>query len=220
MMQSLRFVFLLLLGLLLAVPSTSQVAPFAPATSTPPPFLGRKNFPATVFYGRTYFVGGGTNSGVLNDIWNSDDDGVSWQEITPNVTIPAAFNTALVTIQTTVDNAQLLLFIVGNTTYFSVDGVNFTVGSANYSARDGVATAIALPVRDQSGVPLLNGLPALFVLGGRGVTLMNDVYYTSGSRTVQLRAGDRCSAVASSISSPSGGGGGRHSHRGHWWAGV
>ena len=184
-MHSLRFVFVLLVSLLLSVPALAQVPPFAPASSTPPPFIGRYNFEATTFYGRAYFIGGGDVTQVLNDIWSSDDDGATWQNI-PNNVIPPAFGYSLVTVQTPVNNTQLLLYLINNTTYFSDDGLNFFPSTNAYPARDFTATAVALPVRDQSGNPLLNGLPALFVLGGRlivnglGVSLLNDVYYSSG----------------------------------------
>ena len=192
--SSIRFVFLLLLGLLMFAPSLSQLPPFSPASSTPPPFVGRKSAVAATFYGRTYLFGGAPSTGLLNDIWVSRNDGATWSNV-KNTVIPPRFNGALVTVQTVVNNTQLLLYIGGsdgtntnNNVYISVDGVTFTQSdNATFAPRDAFATAIALPVQDQSGNPLLNGLPALFVLGGRTIpttgVFVNDVWYTSVKQT-------------------------------------
>ena len=190
-MSYIHFLLLCLVGLLAVLPCMSQVPlpPFQKASTSGPPFQGRRNLAATTFYGRTYIYGGlETNADVaLSDLWVSSDDGGSWTN-NANPGLPARYDGALVTVQTVVNNTQLLLFIGGNAgsslhndVYFSVDGRIFAQGTnAPFSPRSAFATAIALPVQDQSGSPLLNGLPALFVLGGFTGAVVNDVYYTSG----------------------------------------
>ena len=169
-----------------------QVPPFAPASSAAAPFVSRYYSQATTFYGRTILFGGiDGNGNILNDVWSSRDDGASWSFV-PNTGLPARYSGALVTIQTVVNNTQLLLFVGGagstgassNAVYFSVDGATFVpTGNANFSARLSFAYTIALPVQDQSGNPTLNGLPALFILGGSGGSVgLNDVYYSSAAQ--------------------------------------
>ena len=107
-----------------------QVPPFAPASSAAAPFVSRYYSQATTFYGRTILFGGiDGNGNILNDVWSSRDDGASWSFV-PNTGLPARYSGALVTIQTVVNNTQLLLFVGGagstgassNAVYFSVDG--------------------------------------------------------------------------------------------------
>ena len=191
MMASPRFLLLGLVWLLIATLTLSQVPPFQKASTSGPPFQGRRNLAATTFYGRTYIYGGleTTYNEALSDLWVSSDDGGSWTN-NANPSLPPRYSAALVTVQTVVNKTQLLLFIGGmdtssvhNDVYFSVNGLSFTQSAnATFSPRAGFATVIVLPVQDQSGNPLLNGLPALFVLGGMNGTGggLNDVWYTSG----------------------------------------
>ena len=164
-----HIVVLCVVWLALVAPCLGQVPPFAPATSTPPPFPGRAGSAATTFYGRTIFIGGYNGTSFLNDIWLSRNDGASWQNV-PNAVIPGRRDGALVTVQTVVNNTQLLIFIGGldkngvfnNDMYFSTNGQSFIpTGLATFSGRSAFAYTIALPVADQSGDAELDGLPAL-----------------------------------------------------------
>ena len=200
---------LVLLSLSLASPAFAQVAPFAPANSAAsPPFTARQALQATTWYGRTLIYGGSDSNNVAtNAVYSSGDDGATWTQVAATG-LPARSYAGFVTIQTLVNNTQFLLVLGGqdaggnifNDMYFSINGVNFiNSGAATFSARSQFATVIALPVADQSGNPVNNGLPALFVLGGETATAgaSNDVYYTSAPQ-LRLQSMHSCCCDAPS----------------------
>ena len=189
-MPSVLTLLVLLVAVLLA--GTSAQLPPLRFASQSTPYAPRGYPQVTSFYGRILLYGGtdGFSGPVFNDSWQSLDEGVTWTRVA-TVGLPAGgrYDGALITIPTLSNNAQLLLFIGGgdldqsyNDVYFSVDGVTYNnTGNAAFSPRSGFAYAIALPLKDQSGVPTNNGFPALYILGGYDDdNVNNQVYFSSG----------------------------------------
>ena len=106
-----------LLLLLVAAPHvvSGQAAPLRLANPSAP-FGMRFRTQVTSFYGRILLFSGIQTTGALptNDLWSSADDGASWSFVgTSGLNGAQRYDGALVTVQTTVNNTQLLLLFGG-----------------------------------------------------------------------------------------------------------